>query len=86
MMRICSTCGKEVKEGMTMDGGEFYAHEGKCFTKYMNKTYGKHQWMGLGGANSDGYGGFYICSADNDKGFEGTGIYYTEWYGEENEE
>ena len=85
MMRICSTCGKQVTEGMTMDGGEFYAHEGKCFNKYMNKTYGKHKWMALGGTKMDSYGGYYIYAADNEDGFEGTGIYYTEWYGEENE-
>jgi hypothetical protein len=64
---------------MTMDGGEFYAHEGKCFTKYMNKTYGKHKWMALGNSEQDEYGGYYIYTSDVVGGFEGTGIYYTEY-------
>ena len=85
-MRLCVTCGKRVYGGMTMDSGYLYAHEGKCFNKYMNKTYGKHRWMMLGGTKMDAYGGYYICAADNENGFEGTGIYYSEWYGEEEDE
>ena len=83
MIRCCATCGKPVNEGMTDDYGTFYAHEGKCFEEYMNNTYGKHNWMALGNEEDDGCGGFYIHSADVVGGFEGTGIYYTEWYEEE---
>ena len=50
--------------GMTNDYGDFYAHEGKCFEKYMDKTYGKHKWMELGNGEQDEFGGFYICTAD----------------------
>lgn len=77
MKRICITCGKEVTAGMTNDFGDFYAHEGKCFNKYMNKVYGKHKWMGI--ENEDECGGFYLVAENNNCGYRGTGIYYTEW-------
>lgn len=78
-MRICEVCGRAMTKGMTDDFGTFYAHEGKCFNKYMNRTYGKHRWMQLGANETDGFGGYYIYTADVVGGFAGTGIYYTEW-------
>ncbi len=86
-MRICTTCGKCITAGMTNGEGDFYTHEGKCFTKYMNKTYGKHKWMELGVGVTDGQGGFYIHTYDgNMNGFEGTGIYWTEWEEDEDDD
>lgn len=79
MARTCSVCGKKVTEGMTDDYGSFYCHEGKCFEEYMNETFGEGQWMILGGDVQDELGGYYIVTACNEKGYEGTGIYYTEW-------
>ena len=77
-MRKCATCGKLVTAGMTDQYGDFYAHEGKCFNQYMNKTYGKHQWMELGA--EDALGGYYIYTDDtNNAGYNDTGIFYTEW-------
>lgn len=82
-MRICEVCGRPVKSGMTNDGGDFYVHE-ECFEKYMDETYGKHKWMEI---NDDGYGGYYICSDDSvTGGYVGTGIYYTEWEDDEDED
>lgn len=80
MIRICDTCGKAFYEGMTNDCGDFYAHEGKCFNKYMNKTYGKHEWMALGNGAEDGEGGYYIAAGCTPSGIEPTGIYYTTYY------
>ena len=73
----CDICGKKIHDGMTNDGGDFHVHEGKCFRKYMNKLYGKHKWMVLGGDATDEYGGYYIVSAEVPGGYEGTGIFYT---------
>ena len=77
-MRYCDVCGMPMVAGMT-NGCDLYVHEGKCFNKYMNRTYGKHRWMQLGGGETDGYDGYYIHTADVVGGFLGTGIYYTEW-------
>ena len=77
--RICEICGKPLDAGMTDEVGSFYCHEGKCFTKYMNRTYGKHRWMALGGGEEDEFGGYYITTADVVGGYQGTGIFYTEW-------
>lgn len=77
--RICVICGDEVKEGMTDDEGSFYCHE-HCFYSYMDQMYGEGNWMQLGIGHEDGCGGFYIHKSDtSESGFEGTGIYYTEW-------
>ena len=79
-MRICETCGEPIEFGcMTDEYGSFYTHEGDCFTEYMDKTYGKGEWMALGNGEEDGYGGYYIHTADVTGGYEGTGIYYTEY-------
>lgn len=79
-MRVCATCGKKIIGGcMTDEFGDFYTHEGRCFTKYMDKTYGEHRWMELGGITDDGYGGYYIHTSDVVGGYEGTGIFYTEY-------
>ena len=78
-MRLCATCGERLRAGMTNDYGDFYTHEGKCFTKYMNKVYGKHKWMEKGDGNPGEHGGFYLYSSDVVGGCEDTGIYYTEW-------
>lgn len=84
MKRICTTCGKPITFGcMTCDGGDFYAHEGKCFTKYMNKTYGKHKWMVKGDYQPGEWGGYYLYSENVVGGCEDTGIYYTEYTPEE---
>lgn len=76
-MRRCEICGKLVTAGMTDEQGSFYTHEGKCFHKYMNLTYGKHRWMELG--TEDSLGGYYIYTDDNDDGYSPTGIFYTQW-------
>lgn len=77
--RVCAICGLPVTCGMTDNVGTFYCHEGKCFHKYMNRTYGKHKWMELGNGELDEFDGFYIASADVPGGYQGTGIFYTEW-------
>ena len=83
-MKVCETCGKPITCGCMTDGnGDWYTHEGKCFHKYMDKTYGKHRWMELGNGLEDEYGGYYIVTADTFDGTQGTGIYYTEYYNEE---
>lgn len=81
-MRECEVCGKKVTAGMTTECGDFYVHE-ECFEEFMDKTYGKGHWMALGNGEEDGYGGYYICTADVAGGYEGTGIFYTEWDEEE---
>lgn len=79
-MKICEVCGKPITFGcMTNECGDFYIHEGRCFEKYMDKEYGKGKWMGLGNGEEDGCGGYYITTADVVGGYEGTGIFYTEW-------
>ena len=77
--RPCAICCKQVNAGMTNNAYDFYVHEGKCFEKHMDETYGKHKWMALGNGEEDGYGGYYIYSADVAGGYDGTGIFYTEW-------
>lgn len=84
MARICEICGKPVREGMTTADGDFYVHEKKCFPKFMDKIYGKHKWMQI---NDDGEGGYYIYSDDSlVGGYSGTGIFYTEWESDDDEE
>ena len=39
--------------------------------------------MALGNGDEDGYGGFYVHTADVPGGCLGTGIYYTEYEEEE---
>ena len=79
-MKVCETCGKPITCGCITDGsGLWFLHEGKCFEKYMDKAYGKHKWMELGGGYEDGYEGYYIVSSDAVGGYEGTGYYYTEY-------
>lgn len=80
MARICATCGKPITFGcMTDDTGDFYTHIDKCFEKYMDKTYGKHRWMEKGDGEGDEYGGYYLASSEAVGGYQGTGIYYTEF-------
>lgn len=84
-MRTCETCGQPITFGCMTDGsGDWYTHEGPCFYCYMDKTYGEHNWMCLGGNAEDGEGGYYLAS-DANEGYSGTGIYYTE-YEEDDEE
>ncbi len=79
MARICDICGKNVSNGMTDDEFSFYTHE-KCFSRYMDKTYGKHRWMRLGKDIEDEFGGYYIITDDNNPdGYSGTGIFFTEF-------
>ena len=77
--RKCSICGNPVRSGMTDEEGSFYVHEGKCFEEYMNRTFGKNQWMALGNNETDEFGGYYIAAANVVGGFQGTGIFWTEW-------
>jgi hypothetical protein len=86
-MKKCDICGKSLSVGMTNDEGDFHVHEGACFEAFMNSRYGKGQWMRLGEAATDEYGGFYIATDDKaSKGFVGTGIYCTEWEEDEAED
>lgn len=79
MKRICEVCGRQVNAGMTAENSSFYCHE-ECFGEYMNNTFGEHKWMNLGGYVEDEFGGYYLVADDSEeKGFRGTGIYYTEW-------
>ena len=77
--RPCEICGRQVKAGMTNDSADFYVHKGSCFRKMMDSAYGKGYWMALGNYAEDQYGGHYITTADVPGGYEGTGIFYTEW-------
>ncbi len=83
MARNCEVCGKPVRSGMTDEEGSFYVHDGKCFEEYMDKTFGKGKWMGLGNDEVDELGGYYITTADVVGGYHGTGIFWTEWEEEE---
>ena len=77
-MTFCDYCGKPVIFGMTDDHGDCHVHE-ECFDNYMNKTYGKGKWKSTENGEEDEYGGYYLFL--NNKGeWEGTGIFYTEWY------
>ena len=83
MARICMTCGKPMLDGMT-DLEDFYTHEGECFEKAMDEIYGKHCWMTV---NDDGADGYYLASDDSlVGGCFGTGIFYTDWFDEEETE
>lgn len=42
--------------------------------------------MALGNGEEDGYGGYYVHTADVVGGYEGTGIYYTEYEKEDLED
>jgi len=77
--RRCVMCGIPLRDGMT-DGEGFYCCEGECFEKHMDETYGKHCWMSV---NDDFEGGYYIVSSDVVGGYIGTGIFYTDWYDDE---
>lgn len=75
----CDVCGKPITCGMTTDDGDFHVCE-SCFPAFMDRKYGEHKWMSLGNGADDGCGGYYIVSDDNEEeGFSGTGIYYTEF-------
>lgn len=83
-VRVCDICCRVVTRGYTDHEGTFYTHKGKCFRKYMNRTYGKHGWMKLkpdqnGDDITDEYGGYFIVAIPSEPGYEGTGIFYTEW-------
>ena len=77
-MTFCDYCGKPVILGMTDDLGDCHVHE-ECFDNYMNKTYGKGKWKPTEDREEDEYGGYYLFLNDKDE-WEGTGIFYTEWY------
>lgn len=79
MDRTCLICGKKVNAGMTDEDWSFFVHS-DCFPTYMDRQFGEHRWMGLGGNAHDEFDGFYIVAADDrEEGYCGTGIYYTEW-------
>lgn len=84
-MKICETCGKPLIFGCyTDDEGSFYTHDDReCFFQHMDRTYGEHRWMELGNGEQDEYGGYYIYTANVVGGYEGTGVYYTEFTEEE---
>lgn len=80
----CNHCGNPIFCGMTTDDWDFCVHE-ECFSDYMDEIYGKGKWKPIDESpdydysGDDGHGGYYIYL--NDKGeWEGTGIYYTEWF------
>lgn len=41
---FCDVCGKRIRRGMTNESETFFTHS-KCFSKYMDKEYGKNNWM-----------------------------------------
>ena len=86
MRHICNICGKPITCCMTNDNGSFYVCEGECFETYMDETYGKHKWMALGNGEQDEYGGYYIAAENVAGGYIGTGIYYTEFDDDEEDE
>lgn len=81
-MRICDFCGQPITFGCMTDGsGDWFVHEGPCFVQWMDKTYGEHSWMVIDDTDyaTDGCDGYYLVAHPNDRGFCGTGIYYTEY-------
>ena len=78
-MRICDRCGSEMADGF-LDGDTHICED--CFEDYMDESFGKGKWMALGNGEMDEYDGYYIHTADVVGGFEGTGIFWTEWYDE----
>ena len=71
--RICDVCGKPMDAGMTdLDG--FYCHE-ECFEEAMADRFG--EWREV---EDDGYDGYYEWYDVRDQTWNGTGIFYTEWY------
>ena len=83
-MTFCDYCGKPVFSGMTTDDGDCHVHE-DCFEEYMDDKYGKGKWKAIYDFpdydlhNTDEYDGYY-CYLDDNNEWNGTGIYYTEWY------
>ena len=76
--RICKVCGKPLIDGMYNDDRD-YIHE-DCFKKYMDDLYGEGNWKHTEDGEEDGCGGYYLVTSDGGKTWEGTGIYWTEWY------
>ena len=81
--RICQHCGKPMIDGMT-DLVGFYTHEGECFKAEMDSLYGEGMWHPV---DDDGEGGYYVIAPKEQGGeSEGTGIFYTSWADEEEEQ
>lgn len=76
-IRICSRCGRPIREGYTNDGGWFYNCE-ECFPLEMDEVYGKGNWRPIdtGCANSEG--GYYEYLMHGE--WHDDASYYTEWY------
>ena len=74
----CEVCGKEIRTGYTDECGTMHVCD-DCFADYMDENFGRGEWMALGNGEEDGYGGYYITTADVPGGYEGTGIFWTEF-------
>ena len=72
--RTCMKCGRPMAEGMT-DLGTFYAHE-ECFEEAMDEMFP----AGWRQVDDDGCDGYYEWYEPREMEWQGTGIFYTEWY------
>lgn len=86
-MRICPVCGEPMFSGMTNDDGDFYVHE-NCFKEFMDNEFGEGNWKSLSDdpdwdGNCDESGGYYIYKEDDSDKWYSTGIYYTEYFDDE---
>lgn len=79
IVRYCAMCGKKMVDGMT-DLMDFYVHE-ECFPAAMDKEYGPGNWIGYDEPNSED--GYYSVQIDGK--WEETGIFYTDWYDEDDD-
>lgn len=74
-IRFCNECGKPFDAGFMMEDGCWYICD-DCFERAMNKEYGEYKWRTT---KTEGvYGGFYE-HLNNDREWEDTGIFWTEW-------
>jgi len=71
--RTCMVCGKTMVDGFT-DLERFYCHE-ECFGQAMADEFG--QWRQV---EDDGCDGYYEWYDAREQTWNGTGIFYTEWY------
>ena len=79
--RICDCCGKIINKGYTDDCGDFYNCE-DCFTKEMDKYYGKGNWRKYedGYDNCNALSGHYEYFDSETREWENEPSYYTEWF------
>ena len=74
-IRFCEECGIHFDAGFMAGDGDWYCCE-ECFEESKNKTYGKGKWRPS--EYETEWGGWYEY-LDGDE-WEGTSIFYTEWY------